>query len=124
MAHEGHDHDHKHRHHHHHPGDEHGHDHEHSHGHEHGHHDHDHHHEHSHESPAAREHKAHAPVHVSAFVVTCSDSRDAKRDESGRVLRELLTRGASPARDLEPAPVRSAAPADLSHTEARLRALG
>ncbi|MBJ6765688.1 molybdenum cofactor biosynthesis protein MoaB [Myxococcaceae bacterium JPH2] len=27
---------------------------------------------------------------VSAFVVTCSDSRDAARDESGRVLREGL----------------------------------
>ena len=100
MAHEGHDHDHKHSHHHHHPGHEHGHDHEHSHGHEHGHGEHSHghehghgehgHHEHPHESPSAREHKAHAPVHVSAFVVTCSDSRDAKRDESGRVLRELL----------------------------------
>ncbi|WP_163997061.1 MogA/MoaB family molybdenum cofactor biosynthesis protein [Pyxidicoccus caerfyrddinensis] len=29
-------------------------------------------------------------MHVSAFVVTCSDSRDAARDESGRVLREGL----------------------------------
>ena len=37
-----------------------------------------------------REHKSHAPVHVSAFVVTCSDSRDAARDESGKVLREVL----------------------------------
>lgn len=38
----------------------------------------------------AAEHKARAPVHVSAYVVTCSDSRDASRDESGRVLREAL----------------------------------
>lgn len=29
-------------------------------------------------------------MHVSAFVVTCSDSRDESKDESGRVLRELL----------------------------------
>jgi molybdenum cofactor biosynthesis protein B len=77
MAHEGHDHDdHDHGHHHHH---HHGHDHGHS--HEHG---------HEHGSPTAAEHKAHAPVHVSAFVVTCSDSRDESKDESGRVLRELL----------------------------------
>jgi molybdenum cofactor biosynthesis protein B len=38
----------------------------------------------------AAEHKARAPVHVSTFVVTCSDTRDAARDESGRVLREGL----------------------------------
>ncbi|MFY2561577.1 MogA/MoaB family molybdenum cofactor biosynthesis protein [Corallococcus terminator] len=37
-----------------------------------------------------REHKSRAPVHVSAFVVTCSDSRDATRDDSGKVLREGL----------------------------------
>ncbi|ATB26927.1 molybdenum cofactor biosynthesis protein [Melittangium boletus DSM 14713] len=74
MAHEGHDHRHGPHHHHHHDHD-HGHDHDHDHG---------------HESHAAAEHKAHAPVHVSAFVVTCSDSRDASRDESGRTLRELL----------------------------------
>ncbi|MBM7115186.1 molybdenum cofactor synthesis domain-containing protein [[Archangium] primigenium] len=29
-------------------------------------------------------------MHVSTFVVTCSDSRDTARDESGRVLREVL----------------------------------
>jgi molybdopterin adenylyltransferase len=85
MGHEGHDHDH---------------DHEHDHGHSHGHsHDHDHqhgrghHHGHAHDqghSHAAHEHKAHAPVHVSAFVVTCSDSRAAAQDDSGRVLREGL----------------------------------
>ncbi|SEM01484.1 molybdenum cofactor biosynthesis protein B [Stigmatella aurantiaca] len=79
MGHEGHDHD----------------DHEHGHGHEHGHsHGHTHHsHHHPHgghghgHSHAEREHKAHAPAHVSAFVVTCSDSRDAARDESGQALR-------------------------------------
>ncbi|QRK07821.1 molybdenum cofactor biosynthesis protein MoaB [Archangium violaceum] len=80
MGHEGHDHDH-----------DHGHGHGHHHGHDHGH-DHGHGHEHGHEhgSRTAAEHKSHAPVHVSAFVVTCSDSRDASKDESGRVLRELL----------------------------------
>jgi molybdenum cofactor biosynthesis protein B len=72
MAHDGHDHKkdhehgHGHGHHHHHPRAEHG------------------HHGHSH---AEKEHKAHAPAHVSVFVVTCSDSRDEARDESGRALR-------------------------------------
>jgi molybdenum cofactor biosynthesis protein B len=80
MAHEGHDHDdHDHGH---------GHGHHHHHGHDHHHHGHEHGHEHG--SPTVAEHKAHAPVHVSAFVVTCSDSRDESKDESGRVLRELL----------------------------------
>ncbi|XXF81625.1 molybdenum cofactor biosynthesis protein MoaB [Myxococcaceae bacterium GXIMD 01537] len=37
-----------------------------------------------------REHRSHAPATVSAFVVTCSDSRDAAHDESGRALREGL----------------------------------
>jgi molybdopterin adenylyltransferase len=74
MGHDGHDHDH-----------DHGYEHGHSHGHTH--HSHPHHHgEHGH-SHAEREHKAHAPAHVSAFVVTCSDSRDAARDESGQALR-------------------------------------
>ncbi len=59
-----------------------GHDHSHGHGHGHRHaHDHDHHHE-QYGSAAAEEHKAHAPSSVAAFVVTCSDSRDEKRDES------------------------------------------
>ena len=75
MAHEGHDHDHDHDH-----------DHEHGHGH---HHHHEHHHGAS-TSKVAAEHKAHAPVHVSAFVVTCSDSRDEAHDESGRVVKALL----------------------------------
>jgi molybdopterin adenylyltransferase len=79
MARKGHDHDHGHHH-----------DHDHPHGHDHDH-GHDHHHEHEHRtSRTAAEHKAHAPVHVSAFVVTCSDTRDESKDESGRVLRELL----------------------------------
>jgi molybdopterin adenylyltransferase len=76
MAHEGHEHDPKHHHH--------GHD------HHHDHHGHEHSPDAGHGSRAAKEHKAHAPVHVSAFVVTCSDSRDTARDESGRVLREVL----------------------------------
>ena len=84
MGHDGHDHDHGHGHGHHHHHPHHGHE---GHGHEHGH-------EHGqgpeHGSRSAEEHKAHAPVHVSTFLVTCSDSRDASRDESGRVLRELL----------------------------------
>ncbi len=94
MAHEGHDHEHDHDHehghgHHHH----HGYDHHHEHGHDH-HHGHDHKHEHpvhgSGPSKTVGEHKAHAPVHVSAFVVTCSDSRDEAHDESGRVVKALL----------------------------------
>jgi molybdopterin adenylyltransferase len=53
-------------------------------------HDHDHGHSHKHRSHAAEEHKAHAPAHVSAFVVTCSDSREAAADESGKSIREAL----------------------------------
>lgn len=53
----------------------------------HGHHGSHPHHEHS---AAADEHKAHAPVSVAAFVVTCSDSRSEGDDESGRLLRQLL----------------------------------
>lgn len=91
MGHDGHDHDHGHGHgHHHHP---HGHEHGHEHGHDHHGHGHDHPHGHEHGSGPVAEHKAHAPVHVSTFVVTCSDSRDESKDESGRVLRELLEGG-------------------------------
>lgn len=80
MGHDGHDHD-----------DEHGHGHQHDHGH-HGHKHHAPHHGHGHHghSHAEQEHKAHAPAHVSVFVVTCSDSRDEARDESGRALRSGL----------------------------------
>jgi molybdenum cofactor biosynthesis protein B len=87
MAHEGHDHDDDHGH-----GQ--GHDHHHGHGHHHGdgHRHHRPHTEHGHHghSHAEKEHKAHAPAHVSVFVVTCSDSRDEARDESGRALRSGL----------------------------------
>jgi molybdenum cofactor biosynthesis protein B len=40
-------------------------------------------------SPAA-EHKREAPVQVAAFVVTCSDSRDAAQDETGELIRTAL----------------------------------
>ncbi|RKH58744.1 molybdenum cofactor biosynthesis protein MoaB [Corallococcus llansteffanensis] len=102
MGHDGHDHDHDHDHGHGHPhshphSHEHGHSHDHEHGHDHGHsHDHGHGHDHGHShapegSAVAAEHKARAPVHVSAFVVTCSDSRDAAHDGSGKDLREGLS---------------------------------
>ena len=67
MGHDGHDHDHDH---------EHGHKHAHQAGHDHG--------------PSA-EHKAHAPASVSCFVITSSDSRTPESDDSGKLLRELLT---------------------------------
>ncbi|NOK11101.1 molybdenum cofactor biosynthesis protein MoaB [Corallococcus exercitus] len=100
MGHDGHDHDHGHGHGHHHHGHPHDHGHGHSHDHDHGHgrsHDHDHSHGHDHEhghshegSAVAAEHKSRAPVHVSAYVVTCSDSRDEAHDGSGKDLREGL----------------------------------
>lgn len=86
MGHEGHEHDHD---------DPHGHGHHH-HDHEHGHHHHSGHAHQPHHAPehahahTVLEHKAHAPTSVSAFVVTCSDTRDAALDESGRALREGL----------------------------------
>lgn len=43
-----------------------------------------------HISPSAAEHKSHAPSRVSAFVVTCSDSRDTSRDESGKAILRAL----------------------------------
>lgn len=57
-----------------------------------GHDGHDHHggHDHKHHSPAADEHKAHAPVSVAAFVITSSDTRTEANDETGRLLREAL----------------------------------
>lgn len=55
---------------------------------EHAGHDHDHDHGHSH-SPA-REHKSHAPVTVSAFVITASDTRSEKDDRSGRAILDAL----------------------------------
>src|SRR3954468_15700777 len=53
----------------------------------------DHHHHHEHQpghSHAAEEHKAHAPATVACFVVTCSDSRDESRDESGQTIVDML----------------------------------
>lgn len=61
--------------------------------------DHPHHDHHHHSHPPQRdhghgqvvaEHRAHAPAHVSAFVITCSDTRNEKQDESGRIVRALL----------------------------------
>src|SRR4051794_23823293 len=75
MGHEGHDHPHGH-HHHHHAGH-----------HDHAHHDHAH---HDHGPSPVSDHKAHAPAQVSAYVVTCSDSRDGATDRSGAVIRSLL----------------------------------
>lgn len=62
-----------------------GHDHEHGHSHHPG--------PHEHARPrSVEEHKAHAPATVSAYVVTCSDSRGPQQDESGSTLRALLER--------------------------------
>src|SRR5215510_13969454 len=41
-------------------------------------------------SASAREHKSAAPSQVTAYVITCSDSRDAARDESGQAIRKAL----------------------------------
>lgn len=41
-------------------------------------------------SAAAHEHKSAAPAQVAVFVITCSDSRDASRDESGQAIRAAL----------------------------------
>lgn len=37
------------------------------------------------------EHKAHAPTKVSCLVITCSDTRTADTDTSGRLIMKLLT---------------------------------
>lgn len=87
MGHEGHDHDHEHGH-----GPSHGHRHDASHDHGHGHrggHHHSHAH-HPHRSPAADEHKSHAPTTVATFVITSSDTRDESTDETGRLIRDAL----------------------------------
>ena len=39
---------------------------------------------------APREHKAHAPVQVACFVLTCSDSRSAAADTSGKLICDQL----------------------------------
>jgi molybdenum cofactor biosynthesis protein B len=43
-----------------------------------------------HSSGGPHEHKAHAPVQVSCFVVTSSDTRDEASDTSGQLIRDLL----------------------------------
>ena len=59
-----------------------------------GHGDH-HHHHHGPESPSGV-HKAQAPAHVAAYVVTCSDSRAEADDETGRILRSALEAAGHP----------------------------
>lgn len=49
---------------------------------------HDHHHDHPHE-----EHRASAPASVSAWVITCSDTRDGATDRGGPLVRRLLEQG-------------------------------
>ncbi len=43
------------------------------------------------ESPAARKHRAAGPKSVTAAIVTVSDTRTYKTDDSGRLIEELLT---------------------------------
>ncbi len=59
------------------------------HDHDHGHHDHGHHH---HGAEVPHEHRSSAPVTVSTYLVTCSDTRDAKTDESGALMKTLVER--------------------------------
>lgn len=49
----------------------------------HDHHDHDHHHPHE-------EHRHGSPTSVSAWVITCSDTRDGSNDRGGPLIRHLL----------------------------------
>jgi molybdenum cofactor biosynthesis protein B len=44
-------------------------------------------------SHAAHEHKSKAPAQVSAYVITCSDSRDEQSDETGRAIVKVLEGG-------------------------------
>ena len=66
------------------------------HSHEHGHHHHHHHHhgEGGGTADAAtsvpEQHKARAPSYAKVYLVTCSDSRSAKTDDSGRFMRDRL----------------------------------
>lgn len=48
-----------------------------------------HHHHHHHEGPVA-EHRAAAVASVGCFIITCSDTRDAKTDAGGALLRAKL----------------------------------
>ncbi len=49
-------------------------------------HEHEHHH---HQGNPVVEHRSSAPISVSMYLVTCSDSRDSTRDESGAAMRRL-----------------------------------
>src|ERR1700694_3824279 len=42
------------------------------------------------ESHAAHEHKSKAPSQVAAYVITCSDSRDEKSDDTGQTILKAL----------------------------------
>src|SRR5690349_2259301 len=74
MGHEGHD------------------DHDHPHGHKHPGHDH----AHDHPDSPAEEHRHAAPAQVATWLITCSDTRTERTDESGRVLREELEKAGHP----------------------------
>ncbi len=56
---------------------------------DHGEHGHEHH-PHGHAHGPSDEHRAASPASVAAFVVTCSDTRDAVHDEGGARVRRLL----------------------------------
>lgn len=43
-----------------------------------------------HASQTPTEHKAHAPLHVTCVVITCSDTRDSNTDTSGQLMMRLL----------------------------------
>lgn len=58
-----------------------------------GHDGHDHHHHHHDHSSPADEHRAAAPVSVSVFVVTCSDTRTVSDDASGKEIIHQLEHG-------------------------------
>lgn len=58
--------------------------------------DHNHPHPHSHGHGPAHEHRATSPTSVASFVVTCSDTRDAKTDEGGALAKRLLESAGHP----------------------------
>lgn len=53
-------------------------------------HDHPHHHHHHHGADPVSQHQAEAIASVACFVITCSDTRDAKTDEGGALVRTKL----------------------------------
>ena len=61
----------------------------HKHHHPHGH-PHEHEHAHGHPDSPAEEHRHAAPAQVATWLITCSDTRTARTDESGRIMREAL----------------------------------